>query len=514
MSRGDAGPNQGASASAPPGRGALPRLAWYRFRVTFRRRWGGYLALAVLTGLVGGVAMGSMVAARRTDSSYPRFLASTNPSDLVVQPFTSPAYSPGFVRQLAQLPHVAGAAVAVPLTAATLTPSGRPATVLLAHVQLAATVGGPGGLYFGQDRVTITAGRRPDPARADEVMATQDAAALLHLHIGSRLLVGLISSNSGSLRGRTDLTVVGIGVLNTQVLQDSVDADRTGFLLGTPALADEFAACCASGMNVGLRLDGGSRYDTAVGREYNHLLATSSYISPGGSELYVYVTSAIEAEAQRSIRPEAIALGVFGLIAGLAALIIGTQSISRQLRAGADDAGALRALGAGPAMIVADGLPGIVAAVAAGALLAAVVTAALSPFSLFGPVREVEPGRGIYLDWAVLGLGALGLTLLLGAVAAVIAYRQMPHRVAARDQARERTPAAGRAAVAAGLPVAGVEGLRLALEPGRAGRAGSRRGSPPAKRRRRRSRGACPGTPPGSRCTGASLAARPRPPPR
>jgi hypothetical protein len=447
-------------------RGALPRLAWYRFRVTFRRRWGGYMALALLIGLVGGVAMGSLAAARRTDASYPGFLASTNPSDLVVQPFTSPAYSPGFVRQLARLPHVAGAAAAVPLTAATLTPSGRPATVLLAHVQLAATVGGPDGLYSGQDRVTITAGRRPDPARADEVVATQGAAAGLHLHIGSRLPVGLIGS-SGSSRGRVDLTVVGIGVLNTQVLQDSVDAGRTGFLLGTPALAREFAACCASGMDVGLRLDGGSRYDTAVGREYNHLLATSSYISPGGSELYVYVTSAIEAEAQRSIRPEAIALGVFGLIAGLAALIIGTQSISRQLRAGADDTAALRALGAGPAMIMADGLPGIVAAVATGALLAGVVAAALSPFSLFGPVREVEPGRGVYLDWAVLGLGALGLTLVLGGVAAIIAYRQVPHRAAARDQAREHTPAAGRAAVAAGLPVAGVEGLRLALEAGR-----------------------------------------------
>jgi hypothetical protein len=371
------------------------------------------------------------------------------------------------VRQLARLPHVNGVAVAVPLSAVTLTPQGKLGTVLLAHVQLAATVGGPGGLYSGQDRVTITAGRRPDPARADEVVATQDAATLLHLHIGSRLLVGLIGTNSGSLRGRADLTVVGIGVLNTQVLQDSVDADRTGFLLGTPALAREFAACCASGMNVGLRLDGGSRYDTAVGAEYNHLLATSSYISPGGSELYVYVTSAIEAEAQRSIRPEAIALGVFGLIAGLAALIIGTQSVSRQLRTGADDAGALRALGAGPAMIMADGLPGIVAAVMAGALLAVGVAIALSPFSLFGPVREVVPWRGIYLDWAVLGLGALGLTLLLSGVAAVIAFRQVPHRVATRDQARQRTSAAGRAAVAAGLPVAGVEGLRLALEPGR-----------------------------------------------
>ena len=61
-------------------------MAWFRFRATFRRRLGGYLVLAVLIGLVGGVAMASMVAARRTDASYPKFLASTNPSDLIIQP--------------------------------------------------------------------------------------------------------------------------------------------------------------------------------------------------------------------------------------------------------------------------------------------------------------------------------------------------------------------------------------------------------------------------------------------
>jgi FtsX-like permease family len=457
----------GTARPGPGRRGAVLRVAAYRFPATFGRRWGGYLALVLLIGLVGGVAMGSVVAARRTDSSYPNFLAGTNPSDLVVQPFTAPSYSPRFVRQLTRLPHVGGVAVAVPLTAVTITPRGQIGTVLLAHAQLAATLAGPRGLYTSQDRMTIVRGRRADPARPDEVVATPGAAALLRLHVGARIRVALISSGTGGLYRRADLTVVGIGVLNTQVLQDSVDSGRTGYLLGTPALAREFASCCATGMIVGLRLDGGARLDTAVGMEYDRLLATSPFILRGGSELYVYVTSAIEAQAQRAIRPEAIALGAFGVIAGIAVLILGAQSISRQLRAGLDDAGALRALGSGPAMIMADGLPGIVAAVAAGALLAAAAAVALSPFSLFGPVREVEPGHAIYLDWTVLGLGALGLALVLGGMAVVIAYRQVPHRVAARGQAGDRGPAVARAAVAARLPAVGVEGTRLALEPGR-----------------------------------------------
>ena len=60
------------------------RVAWYRFRATFARRWGGLLAIVVLIALLGGLAMGAVAGARRTQSSFPAYLARTNASDLAI----------------------------------------------------------------------------------------------------------------------------------------------------------------------------------------------------------------------------------------------------------------------------------------------------------------------------------------------------------------------------------------------------------------------------------------------
>ncbi len=456
------------------------RVAWYVARATIRGRIGGFLALALLTGLVGGVAMAAMTAARRTDSSYPDYLASTRPSALIAQPnsnFAGAATAAQAYRlyqqllvQMRRLPHVRSLATADAFNAATLTPRGGFGSVLFTQVQLVAS---GDGMFSRQDRVTIVSGRQA--AAPDEVVATRRAAAQLHLRVGSRLRVGIWASSPNRglppFRRRLDLRVSGIGVVSTQVVQDDIDAGRTGFLIGTPALDHELVPCCTATDYVGLRLAGGDRYAAAVGQEYEHLETTSSFYAGQAGQvlqlLQVYDTAAIETEAQRAIRPEAIALGVFGLIAGLAALIIGAQSVSRQLRARAADAAILRALGAGPGTAVADGMLGVAGAIAAGALLAVAAAIGLSPFSLFGPVRDVEPGHGFYLDAATLGLGALALLTALGTVAAVTGYRQAPHRLAARQQPPGRGSAVVAAGLRAGLPPAGVAGLRFALEPGR-----------------------------------------------
>src|SRR5438309_8613569 len=110
------------------------RVAWYRFRATFRGRWGDYLGVVLLIGLLGGLAMGSVAAARRTQSSFPAFLASTNPSDMglatsVYDPSSgSPGYDPSIVREIARLPHVTHVESWAGLNVLPLGSSGAPAS--------------------------------------------------------------------------------------------------------------------------------------------------------------------------------------------------------------------------------------------------------------------------------------------------------------------------------------------------------------------------------------------------
>src|SRR5215469_14331006 len=87
------------------------RVAWYRFRCTLRARWAGYLTLTLLLGLIGGLALGSVAGARRTQAAYSAYLAATNPSDITVltgvwgKPRES-GYDPAVIARIAALPGV------------------------------------------------------------------------------------------------------------------------------------------------------------------------------------------------------------------------------------------------------------------------------------------------------------------------------------------------------------------------------------------------------------------------
>jgi len=176
------------------------RVAGYRFRATFRDRWGGYLTVVLLVGLLGGLAMGAVAGARRTQSSYPRFERSTNPSDLIVVHNDSANDSnrddARFLRQIARLPHVKSIESISSPSALVLGADGKPAHDA-AHQQFDSTaqmVSDVSGEFFDQDRASVIQGRMLDPRRADEMVMSADAATVLHLHVGSVVRFGFYTN--------------------------------------------------------------------------------------------------------------------------------------------------------------------------------------------------------------------------------------------------------------------------------------------------------------------------------
>ena len=124
------------------------------------------LAIVLLTGLLGGLAMGSIAAARTTESSFVDFAVSTDTPDLfILDGFYNPSiglnagYNPVLLRKIAHLPHVKRVASVVGINAGPLTKNGEP---LPAADGIGAN-GSVNGLYFKEDRVVVTQGRAANP---------------------------------------------------------------------------------------------------------------------------------------------------------------------------------------------------------------------------------------------------------------------------------------------------------------------------------------------------------------
>ncbi len=364
--------------------------------------------------------MGSVAASRRTQSAYPTFLASTNPADLTFSTYGTGPQSPGntysatLTQEIARLPQVRRAESWVGLFAAPLKANGAPDLDVTRQLNLAGSVN---GLYFNEDRATAIEGRMARPDRPDEFVTTVLGAHLLGLHVGQTVAMGFYGSTQGAMPGfgtalipperRVDMKLVGLVAFNNEVVEDDTDRLPTNVLF-TPALTRSLLdSGSTQGTWYGLQLVGGNRSVPAVEQEIDRLL-------PAGNAAFFRVTSFGEAKVESAVKPEAIAFGVFGAIAAVAAVLIALLSISRQLREGDEDRLVLRALGAGRITAAFDGLPGILAAVLVGSLLACGVAVGLSPLSPLRPGAPGLPVEGVRHRLEVLALGLLVLVGGLG----------------------------------------------------------------------------------------------------
>ena len=218
------------------------------------------------------------------------------------------------------------------------------------------------------------------------------------------------------------MKLVGVGAVDVDALfQDQDSADSGQIELFTPAFTHKVLECCSNDMESGITLQGGvqSPYFPKVESELRAVLPK------GVPFTYVQAPDAL-ATAERTLKPESIALAVFGGIAGLAALLIAGQMIGRRIRLNADELDVLRALGADPKMTIADGLIGTLGAVLVGTVLAGLVAVGLSPLGPLGPIRPLaaRSHSGSTGLWSALGMAVLAVAL--GAVAVVVAFRAAP----------------------------------------------------------------------------------------
>lgn len=429
---------------------------WYWSRRSVRARWRSYAGVALLLALLGGLTLASVAGARRTASAYPRFRQTGNAMDLQVNSGDFETRNPEVA---GQMPGVTDTASYVAFLAGAVLPGGGP------DMNFNAEVGGSrDGLYFTRDRFAVTEGRMPDPSRPDEIAVNQRMAGAYGVEVGQHFDLGvfdparedeLYSESPPPPVDRLDLTVVGIGLYADEVVQD--DTDRIPRLLLTPAFTareQEWASYTWTGVEV----EGGAAGVERFKRDYTAAVGEKG--TPSFRE-----ASLVTASTQQAVRPLAVALGAFGALAAMATLLLVGQALVRLLRSDRNDLSTLRAMGAGPRVVAALGLPGAVATILVGVVGAVAVAVALSPLTPIGPLRRVEADPGVSFDWAVLGLGALGLVAVLVAVTVLSAVRQAPHRRLGGAPVARRSALVG-AMSGAGLPLPAVAGMRLALEAG------------------------------------------------
>jgi ABC-type lipoprotein release transport system permease subunit len=435
-----------------------------RLRADLRTRWVSWLAVALAIGLAGAVVLTAAAGARRTGTAFARFRAASHAEDLYIS-----AGGPGDPEvaklddELEALPQVERAA--------------RVAAMVLGPLDLDIKspyhFAGTDDRYGNTlDRPNLVSGRRPNPARANEVLVNRAMARANHLEVGDTLdwlaftpaqtEVARIKPSDGE---KVHLKVVGIGVYPNEVVP-TAQYDTLQFIYLTPAY---FMAHRTQAQEYGfelIRLRHGKDDVAAFRAGMNRLLRKH-----GANPNDALVSDRAEpfAQVERAIQPQTLALEVFAVLAGVVFLLIVGQVLARQIYLDSDEYPTLRAMGMTRRELFAAAMArvGIISVV--GAAVGVIAAALASPLMPIGPAKLAEPHPGFAVNVAILGIGFITTTVLFIAAAAYPAWR------AARDAGHERVRSriarehGSRALTIAGAGLAptAVIGIRSALRPGR-----------------------------------------------
>jgi ABC-type lipoprotein release transport system permease subunit len=439
---------------------------WIRFRAELRARWRAWLGLALLVGIASGAALTFAAGARRTDTSYARFLDEHDAYDVMVVNYREDGTAVFDFDELEQLPQVADAARAgyeyVTFSAANL-------------------VSGGGRIGTEMNEFKMLDGRAFDPDEPEMVVSftlaeEHDVEVGDRIEVVPRALVELLEADDveAATERFDDITPEAIratrrfleqapaGEVEVVGIEAAPGEFPPQFAFNrplvhlSPALAPLFDVLGHSALLV--RLQGGS---DAVDDFLAELEERSD-----GLPLQVIVQRDHAAAVERSIHFQAVALSLLAGLTAVAGVLILGQLLARLAYLESTDHPTLRALGMGTRERVLLGVLRAATIGGVGAALGATGALVASRWFPTGLARTAEPDPGFDVDLIVV-IGGAAITVLVVAVLSLWpAWRAARVTDGARNAVVQESRLT-RAVANRHMPVPAAIGARMALEAGR-----------------------------------------------
>jgi hypothetical protein len=392
-------------------------LLWAR--TNLRSQWRSAVLVVLIAGLCGGVAMAAIAGARRTSSSFSRFVRATKDTNIFVAvPDQATAdLSTDLLRDRVD-PQYVGEAVFL---------AARPTTIDK-NEEFNLGVIGDVTDAVGRTAVIpkIVAGGLPTGAR--DVAVNDLAAKRFGVGPGDHLdMVGYspdayeaCSADPSACVADVALgqvTVTGILRLPGDISPEAADSlsielSQTLTKSWLPLVASELWISGAWVDSPQVRADLGAALTNAIGADRITGEAADVFLETDGQGDPDRVQGALDVERN--------GLLILALLAGLAGLVAVPQALARHRASASREDERLRALGWTPrnqrrAGAMWSALLGLMAA-----LVAVALAIAISPLFPIGLAQLAEPSPGVDADWLVLSMGALvTLLVMLGAGALV-----------------------------------------------------------------------------------------------
>jgi ABC-type lipoprotein release transport system permease subunit len=437
----------------------VPLLAAHKLRTG----WRGWAALAALIAIAGGAVLAAIAGAIRTDSAYPRFLTAAKAANVLVSPAGDGIG--GYYDAVSRLPEAAGVGPVVGLTVLPILPGGQ----AYGGVTMAATDSRMGRLL---EIPRLLAGRLPAQDNPAEVALSRQTARRMNVTVGAVIKMGAYSDDTPPKVQMLTARVVGVFIDRGSIVGVN-QLDNASRILASVALWHTLGPHYRAFDGAYVQL----RTGASLARFSARAQALAKKYPASGGQVFIADETVQAAAVERAIRPQAIALGLFGLAVALTALIIVGQVAGRTVGAAATDNAALAALGMTRRQLFAASFAEAALTIVCGAAGAVLLAIAFSPVTPIGPARLAEPSPGVSVNGQVLAIGGIMIVILMLARVTVTAWRRASTRPAAiateaaPASARRRFPLTDRLADA-GTPLTAVTGVRFAFgtEPGGSGR--------------------------------------------